>query len=176
LIIQTTTSRGFAGPHSFEFPRGSTFDYNLTYGFDEMVRWNYNPRIQEAGAVSSLISRAIMARGYLCFLFSTSPIVEYERVIHGEHIEEHASHRNNLGLHLLGFILARLDALISEIASAVGDLNGNHDYNLDVEAAVGILYAGLMHVAEGLRRGILRPLCVCWRCYRHDLSHELLTG
>lgn len=69
---------------------------------------------------------------------------------------------NKLSIHLLDFILARLDDLTWHILQEVREANqcDDNNYCLDVSAAAGILYTGLRYVAEGLTRGMLWPLCV----------------
>ena len=112
------------------------------------------------------ISNAALARGYFCILFSAAPTIEHERLIYNNHHLHYTHSNRNLSLHLLNFILARIDELTSEILGAVRKSNSSDDnsHSLDVTGAAGILYIGLMHVIEGLDSGMLQPLCVCGLC------------
>ena len=165
MTIQSTTSRGFSGPHSFDFPGPlATHNSVLTSKIDRIILLNYAPCIRETSTTTPLISHAALARGYCTILFSATPTIEYERILHHNYDFSSAHSNNNLTLHLLSFILARIDELTSEILGAVRTNNSSHDnsYSFDVSAAAGVLYTGLMYVLEGLDSGMLRPLCVCW--------------
>jgi hypothetical protein len=162
LTIQTTTSKNFTGPDTVSF---STYDWASDYVFtlqmDEIVLANFSPSIGSGRLDGSLLSYAILARGYLCLLFSAMPVLEYESLFHDDNLIESICGTHNLAHRLLSFILARVHSLISEIIPEVGDLSDDDNRNLDAAAAAGILYCGLTYVTEGIMRGGLRPLCVC---------------
>jgi hypothetical protein len=175
LFLETTTSRGFSGPYGFDFPSYSACsDPSLSAQLDDIVRLNYAPSIHEYDSVTELISKATLVRGYFCFLFSATQVVERERTISGGQSDEQTHTRNNLNLHLLNFILGRLHGLFSEIICAVrGNIvTDDSSYSLDVAAATGILYTGLAYIVDGLRKGMLRPLCVSWLVVATPSSHN----
>jgi hypothetical protein len=165
LIIRSTTSTGISGPHSFDFPGPfATRNSDLTAKIDRFVSSNFAPRIRERATTTRLLSEAALARGYFCLLFSATPTIEHERILHNDYYLHTTHSNNNLSQHLLNFILARIEELTSEILHAVRTNNESDDNSnsFDVAAAVGVLYTGLMYVLGRLDSGILRPICVGW--------------
>lgn len=179
LTIQSTTSNGFSGPHSFDFPGPfATQNSHLTLKIDKIISSNYAPRIRKEATNMPLIGHAVLARGYFCILFSAAPTIEHERILYDNCHHHHTHSNSHLSLHLLNFILARIDELTSEILRAVRTSNSSHDntYSFDVAGAAGILYTGLMHVIEGLDSGMLQPLCVRWlRRWPNSIPRPKLT-
>ena len=165
LVMQSTTSRGFSGPQSFDFPGPfATRNSDLTDKLDRFVSSNFAPRIRERATTTRLLSQAALARGYFCLLFSATPTVEHERTLHNDYYLHTTHSNNNLSQHLLNFILARIEELTSEILCAVR-ANSESDDNsnsFDVAAAGGVLYTGLMYVLGGFDNGNFRPICVRW--------------
>jgi hypothetical protein len=104
------------------------------------------------------VGKAILIRGYLCALFSETPVVELDTSASEQ--MKGLWNGTRLRQQMMNFMLGRLDGLLQELLIVVRDDTMELDA-FEASTAAAIVYLGLLVIDVGLGKGNFRPIFVC---------------